>query len=170
MRAHVEASRASQATRAADQGPGPQRQAQLQVWPAQWPQSRDPIRQSLGNVMASLAPGLCGGGEDGDLPQDHLDRERWCRQPKGPERRMHGHRHAGVRLVQEGPTFLVALEAHLEHPAPLTAEDLWPYRPAPAPPCQRQALHRRTLMRHARSKKHRPRLLADLERRYREGN
>ncbi len=86
------------------------------------------------------------------------------------ERRIHGHRHAGVRLVQEGPTLLLALDAHLEHPEPFTAEDLWPYRHAPAPACQRQALHRRTIMRHARSKKRRPLLLADLERRYREGD
>ena len=35
---------------------------------------------------------------------------------------------------------------------------------------RRQALHRRTIMRHARSKKRRPLLLADLERRYRERN
>src|SRR4029453_9552291 len=37
-------------------------------------------------------------GEDGDLPQDNLDLERWFRQPKGHERRIHGHRHVGVRL------------------------------------------------------------------------
>src|SRR5262249_52306483 len=149
--------------------PWAQRQAQLQVLQAQWHQSSDPIRQSMGDVMASCAPGLCVGGEDGELPQDNLDLERWFRQPKGHERRMHGHRHAGIRLVQEGPTFLLALDAHLAHPAPFTVAELWPYRHAPARACQRQALHRRTIMRHARSKKRRPLLLADLERRYREG-
>jgi hypothetical protein len=47
-------------------------------------------------------------------------------------------------------------------------EDLLPYRTAEEPPCQRQALNRRKIMRKARSKKKRPKLLADLERRYRE--
>jgi hypothetical protein len=170
IRAHVEEVRAIQATLEAANGPCVQRQAQFQVLQAQVQQSSDPIRQSMGNVMASFAPGLFVGGEAGDLPQDNLDLERWFRQPKGHERRIHGHRHAGVRLVQEGPTLLLALDAHLEHPAPFTAEDLWPYRHAPAPACQCQARHRRTIMRHARSKKRRPLLLADLERRYREGN
>jgi hypothetical protein len=170
MRAHVEDVRAIQATLEADSGPWAQRQAQFQVLQAQLQQSGDPIRQSMGDVMASFAPGLFVGGEEGDLPQDNLDLERWFRQPKGHERRIHGHRHAGVRLVQEGPTLLWALDAHMEHPEPFTAADLWPYRHVPAPACQRQALHRRTIMRHARSKKRRPLLLADLERRYREGN
>jgi hypothetical protein len=170
IRAYVEDVRAIQATLEADRGPCAQRQAQFQVLQAQLQQSSDPIRQSMGNVMASFAPGLFVGGEDRDLPQDNLDLERWFRQPKGHERRIHGHRHAGVRLVQEGPTLLLALDAHLEHPAPFTAADLWPYRHAPAPAGQRQALHRRTIMRHARSKKRRSLLLADLERRYREGN
>ena len=170
IRAYVEEVRAIQATLEADRGPCAQRQAQFQGLQVQWQQSSDPIRQSMGNVMASLAPGLFVGGEDRDLPQDNLDLERWFRQPKGHERRIHGHRHAGVRLVQEGSTLLLALDAHMEHPEPFTVEDLWPYRHAPAPAGQRQALHRRTIMRHARSKKRRPLLLADLERRYREGN
>ena len=170
MRVYVEDVRVIQATLEADQGPCAQRQAQLQILQAQLQQRSDSIRQSMGDVMASCAPGWFVGGEDRDLPQDNLDLERWFRQPKGHERRMHGHRHAGVRLVQEGPTLLLALDAHLEHPEPFTVVDLWPYRHAPAPAGQRQALHRRTIMRHARSKKRRPLLLADLERRYREGN
>ena len=43
-----------------------------------------------------------------------------------------------------------------------------PYRGAREPPCQTQALDRRKVMRKAHSKKQRPALLADLERRYRE--
>jgi hypothetical protein len=43
-----------------------------------------------------------------------------------------------------------------------------PYRTAREPPCQRDALKRRKIMRKARSKKKRPILLAELERRYRE--
>jgi hypothetical protein len=88
--------------------------------------------------------------------------------PKSHERRIHGHRHAGVRIVQEGPTLVHALDAHATHPEPFTVADLLPYRAAPEPPCQKQAFHRRKIMRRARSKKTRPLLLADLERRYRE--
>ena len=45
---------------------------------------------------------------------------------------------------------------------------LLPYRTAREPPCQTEARNRRTIMRKARSKKKRPLLLAELERRYRE--
>ena len=133
-------------------------------------QRTDPVRQHMGRVMASFAPGLFVGGEACDLPQDTLDLERWFRHPKGHERRIHGHRHAGVRLVQEGPTLLLALDAHLTHPEPFTAVDLVPYRHSPAPVGQCQALYRRTIMRRARSKKQRPVLLAELEQRYLDGS
>lgn len=83
---------------------------------------------------------------------------------------MHGHRHAGGRIVHEGPTLLLALDAHVEHPGPFTAEDLRPYHSVPAPECQRQAMQRRTIMRRARSQTLRPLLLADLERRYLDGS
>ena len=128
-----------QATLAPDGGTCAERQAQFQVLQAQFHASDDPIQQHMGQVMASFAPGLFVGGEEADLPADNLDLERWFRQPKGHERRIHGHRHAGVRLVQEGPTLLMALDAHIAHPEPFTAADLWPYRHSPAPACQRQA-------------------------------
>jgi hypothetical protein len=85
--------------------------------------------------------------------------------PKGHERRIHGHRHAGVRIVREGSTMLLALDAQVSHPGPFDAADLLPYRWAPEPECQRQAINRRKLMRKARSKTKRPKLLAELERR-----
>jgi hypothetical protein len=166
IRAHVDDVWAIQATLELDGGTCAERQAQFQVLQEQFHASDDPIRQHMGHVMASFAPGLFVGGEEADLPQDNLDLERWFRQPKGHERRMHGHRHAGVRLVQEGPTLLLALDAHIAHPGPFTAADLWPYRHSPAPACQTQAMHRRAIMRRARSKKKRPLLLAELERRY----
>jgi hypothetical protein len=90
------------------------------------------------------------------------------RLPKSHERRIHGHRHAGVRIVQEGPTLVHALDAHASHPEPFIAEDLLPYRVARPPTSQTEAVNRRTIMRKARSKKNRPVLLAELERRYRE--
>jgi hypothetical protein len=165
----VEDIQAIQTTLEPDRGTWARRQEQFQVLQGQYQASDDPIRQHMGRVMASFAPGLFVGGEAADLPQDNLDLERWFRQPKGHERRIHGHQHAGVRLVHEGPTLLLALDAHLAHPEPFTAAELWPYRHSPAPACQRQALQRRTIMRRARSKKKRPLLLAELEHRYRKG-
>ena len=88
-----------------------------------------------------------------ELPQDNLDLERWFRAPKGHERRIHGHSHAGVRIVHEGATLLLVLNAHEEHPQPFTAEELLPYRQAQEPSDQLQAIHRRKVMRKARSPK-----------------
>jgi hypothetical protein len=120
----------------------------------------------MSKVMASFEIGLFAGGLRGDLPRDNLDLERWFRLPKGHERRIHGHRHAGIRIVQEGPTLLLALDAHRDHPGPFTGRDLLPYRDAQAPACQCQAIARRKVMRKARSTKKRPLLLNELEVRY----
>ena len=106
--------------------------------------------------MASFAAGLFAGGDVLASLHDNLDLERWFRLPKGHERRIHGHRHAGVRIVQEGPTLMLALDAHLAHPEPFTADDLRPYQDASAPACQDEAIHRRKIMRKARSKKNAP--------------
>ena len=103
--------------------------------------------------MTSFAPGLFAGGQAMAFLQDNLDLERWFRNPKGHERRIHGHRHAGVRIVQEGPTLLLALDAHLMHPEPFSATDLVPFQHASIPVCQTEAIHRRKVMRKARSKK-----------------
>ena len=65
---------------------------------------------------------------------------------------------------------VLALDAHSAHPGPFTVDDLLPYRTAREPPCQTEARDRRTIMRKARSKKQRPLLLAELERRYREAS
>jgi len=116
--------------------------------------------------MKSFLPGLFVGGDAVDLPADNLDLERWFRQPKGHARRIHGRAHAGVRVVQEGPTLLPALDAHLSHPQPFTFAELREYATAPVPVSQCLACARRTIMRQARSKTKRPLLLAALERRY----
>jgi hypothetical protein len=128
----------------------------------------DPIHKQMAQVMVSFLAGLFVGEGLFEEIKDNLDLERWFRLPKSHERRIHGHRHAGVRIVLEGPTLVHALDAHAFHPEPFTAEDLLPYRTAQEPPCQRQALDRRKIMRKARSTKNRPILLAQLERRYRE--
>jgi hypothetical protein len=126
----------------------------------------DPFHDHMAKVMSSFQPGLFVGGDEVDQVRDNLDLERWFRIPKGHERRIHGHQHAGVRIVQEGPTQALALDAHEAHPEPFTVDDLLPYRSARAPECQRQAMDRRKIMRKARSKTKRPQLLAELERRY----
>ena len=64
-------------------------------------------------VMAAFMVGLFAGIDLPDVPEDNLDLERWFRLPKCHERRIHGHRHAGVRIVQEGATLALVLDAHL---------------------------------------------------------
>ena len=126
----------------------------------------DPVHEHMTDLMGRFRAGLFAGGDDLAAVQDNLDLERWFRVAKGHERRIHGHRHTGVRVVQEGATMVHALDAHRTHPDPFGVEDLLPYRSAREPECQRQAIHRRGIMRKARSKSKRPKLLEELERRY----
>ncbi len=122
----------------------------------------------MAQVMTSFLAGLFVGEGKFEEVRDNLDLERWFRLPKSHERGIHGHRHAGIRIVLEGPTLVHALDAPATHPEPFTVDDLLPHRGARAPQFQEEALNRRKIMRKARSKKKRPLLLADLERRYRE--
>jgi len=126
----------------------------------------DSVYQHMGRVMASFKPGLFAGGGRADFPRDNLDLERWFRLPKGHERRIHGRCHAGVRIVQEGATMMMALDAHRHHPKPFTQIELCPYGNATIPECQKEAIRRRKLMRAARSTKTRASLLRNLEKRY----
>jgi hypothetical protein len=123
----------------------------------------DPIRQHMATLMISFLAGLFVGAGKFEEIKDNLDLERWFRLPKSHERRIHGHRHAGVRIVQEGPTLVHALDAHASHPQPFTVDDLLPYRAARPPTSQTEAVNRRTIMRKARSKKNRAVLLAELD-------
>jgi hypothetical protein len=136
----------------------------------QFEATADPIRHGMATVMLSFLAGLFVGEEEYEEVRDNLDLERWFRLPKSHERRIHGRRHAGMRIVVGGPTLVHALDAHTAHPEPFTAADLLPYRTAREPPSQTQAWNRHKIMRKARSKKQRPALLADLERRYREAS
>jgi hypothetical protein len=144
------------------------RQEKFQALIDRFEGAKDPIHQQMARVMISFLAGLFVGEGKLEEIRDNLDLERWFRWPKSHERRPHGHRHAGIRIVVEGPTLVHALDAHGAHPEPFTVADLLPYRTAREPPCQTEALNRRKIMRKARSKKKRPLLLADLERRYRE--
>ena len=166
IRGHVETVRFIQATLEPTLAPCFLREQQFERLGDQLRSSDDPIQQHMGKVMDSFQPGLFVGGNDVDQPRDNLDLERWFRQPKGHERRIHGHKHAGVRIVQEGPTLVHALDVHLRHPAPLTPDELLPYLHAQPPASQQQAIVRRKIMRRARSEKARPLLLAELEARY----
>lgn len=127
----------------------------------------DPVRQAMGTVMESFKPGLFAGGAALDSLQDNLALERFFRLPKSHERKIHGHQHAGVRLVQEGPGLVLALDAHHSHRRPFTQEELSPYLEAMPTEEELLAVERRKIMRRATSRKARPSHLADLERRYR---
>ena len=150
-----------------EEGNSAQRQAQFQELIERFVAQGDSFHEHLAKVMSSFQPGLFAGGDEVDQIRDNLDLERWFRLLKGHERRIHGHKHAGVRIVQEGPTKALALDAHRAHRGLFTVDDLLPYRSARMPECQRQAMKRRKIMRKARSKTKRPKLLAELERRHR---
>ena len=135
---------------------------------ARFEKSEDSIHHTMAGVMTSFLGGLFVGEGKFEGLTDNLDLERWFRVPKSHQRRIHGRRHAGVRIVQEGPTLVHALDVHLTHPSPFTVDDLLPYRNAQVPQSQQEAIKRRKIMRKARSKKQRPLLMAELERRYRE--
>lgn len=110
----------------------------------------------LAKVMKGWQEGLfvaVRGKGNANAPGDNLELERWFRVPKGHERKIHGRRHAGVRIVQEGATLLLVLDAHRDHSEPFTAQDLLPYRHAQEPADQVQAIQRRKVMRKARSPK-----------------
>src|SRR2546425_12699413 len=82
-------------------------------------------------MMSSFEPGLFVGGEAADLPADNLDLERWFKGPKGHERGVHGRRHAGVRIVRQGPTLMLALDAQVHQDGPFTVDDIEPYGSGP---------------------------------------
>jgi hypothetical protein len=166
IRCHVETIQEVAATLDPAVKKSTQRQSDFDAILARLDGDSDPIHKQMAGLMQSFRAGLFAGDDTFDQIHDNLDLERWFRLPKGHERRIHGHRHAGVRIVQEGPTLVHALDAHHTHPEPFGADDLLPYRSARAPTCQCQAIHRRKVMRKARSKTKRPKLLADLERRY----
>ena len=145
---------------------GDEREAQFISLQQVWQSNTDPVYQHFAKMMSRFEPGLFVGGEAADFPADNVDLERWFKGPKGHERRIHGHRHAGVRIVQQGPTLMLALDAHVHHDGPFTVGDLAPYGHARVPESQQQAVERGKIMRQARSRKKRSVLLADLEKRY----
>ena len=128
--------------------------------------SGEKVRMQMAVVMVAFSAGLFAGPEVDQEIRDNLDLERWFRLPKGHERRIHGRKHAGVRLVQQGATLMPTLDAHKDRDEPFKPEELLDYKDAKPPAQEQEAMHRRQVMRRARSKKQRPILLAELERRY----
>jgi len=143
-----------------------EREARCSALQQEWEASADPVEQHFAKIMSGFAPGLFVGGETAEFPADNLDLERWFKGSKGHERRIHGHCHAGVRIVRQGPTLMLALDAHVHHDGPFTVDDLELYGQARVPESQQQAVDRGKIMRQARSRKKRPVLLIDLEKRY----
>src|SRR6266568_79523 len=139
-----------------DEATGEECEGQFVSLRQEWEASVDPMHQQFAKVMSSFEPGLFVGGEGADFPADNVDLER----------RIHGRRHAGVRLVQQGPTLMLALDAHVHHNGSFTGDDLEPYRHSRVPASQQEALERGKIMRQARSRKKRPLVLTDLEKRY----
>lgn len=124
----------------------------------------DPIRKKMSEIMSRFQPGLFAGGDRLDFLRDNMDLERWFRLPKSHERKIHGRQHAGSRLVQEGPSLLLALDAHQSHPRPFTERELAPYLGAMPSPEELDAIERRKTMRRAASREALPGLLESLER------
>lgn len=143
------------------------RQARFQELQQRFEADADPVHQTMGEVMKSFEPGLFAGGDALGSLQDNLELERFFRLPKLHERKIHGHQHAGVRIVQEGPGLLLALDAHSSHRRPFTVEELRPYLGALPTAEEVEAVERRKIMRRATSRTALPGLLKDLERRYR---
>jgi hypothetical protein len=168
IREHGEAIQEVATTLNPKEGDGATRQEKFEELIERFASSPAAIHQPMAKVMISCLAGLFVGGAELDGIKDNRDRERWFRRPKSHERRIHGHRHAGIRIVPEGPPMVPALDAQVTHPQPFTVEDRLPDRTAREPPCQPEALARRQVMRKPRSPKKRPILLATLERRYRE--
>ena len=139
-----------------ENGPRRQRQARYGKLQREYQKQGGDFPAHLAKVMSNWAGGLfvrvrVKKGEE--LPTDNDDLERWFRKPKGHARRIHGRKHAGTRIVQEGPTLLPTLNAHEAHPEPFTAAELLAYRNAWEPVDQREAIQRRKIMGKARSKK-----------------
>jgi hypothetical protein len=143
-----------------------QRRREFEKLQKQFSRQKTPLARHMVKLMISFMAGLFV-RPIADLPEDNLDLERWFRKPKSHERRIHGRRHAGVRLVEEGPTLALTLDAHTHHPEPFVAADLIPYQSAQPPPSQQAAIASRRIVRKARSSKDRPAFLAELEERYR---
>jgi hypothetical protein len=156
VRQQVEEIARIEATLDQDSGTRPERRARYEKLQREYQSKGGEFYDHLARLLESWQPGLFLGprATKGERSlEDNLELERWFRKPKRHERQIHGRRHAGVRIVQEGPTLVLVLDAHDAHPGPFTTEELLPFWPAEEPLEQQEALQRRKIMRRARSKK-----------------
>lgn len=120
---------------------------------AKFAKTDDSVKKSMKTLMDSFEPGLFAGGDDPEIPRDNLGLERWFKNPKGHERRIHGHQHAGIRIVHEGATLIPALDAHLFQTEPFDCQDLLPYVEVKDPKSQTESIERNRIMKKGSSKK-----------------
>jgi hypothetical protein len=156
IKKQVEQVRAVAETLKEETGPRWQRKARYEKLRREYHRQGVSFSAHLAKVMRNWADGLfvrVKVKRAEARPTDNDELERWFRRPKSHARRIHGRQHAGMRIVQEGPSLLPTLNAHETHPQPFTAAELLPYWQALEPEGQREALHRRKVMRKARSKK-----------------
>jgi hypothetical protein len=92
----------------------------------------------MSQIMQSFEAGLFVG--DDNLPEDNLDGDKMVQKTFRHERKIHGHKHVGMRIVNEGPTLLLALDAHLLQSNPGTNQDLLPYVYVKPPESQIQSI------------------------------
>lgn len=116
----------------------------------------DKTYNAMAKMMTSFQVGLFAGAALTDYPHDNLNLERWFRLPKSHERRIHGHHHAGIRIVREGATLIPTLDAHSGHPGVFTKDELVGFAKATAPASQLASQQRHGVMKKARSKKTNP--------------
>ena len=126
----------------------------------------EPVARKMAGIMERWKPGLFAGGDALDFLRDNLDLERWFKLPKSHERKIHGRQHVGTRVVHEGPSLTLALDAHHRHRQPFTQEELAPYLGAKPTVDELDSIERRKIMRRAASRKALPTLLGELERQY----
>lgn len=160
---YVEDVKAVYATLDPEQGTLPTRKKRFDALVDRLESSRDEIRLTMAGTMERFRPGLFAGGPKLADLRDNMDLERWFRRPKSHQRKIHGRKHAGTRIVVEGPSLVLALDAHAHHHGPFTEEELRPYFGARPNATEREAVERRRIMSRAGSRKRLPQLLAELE-------
>jgi len=146
-------------------GSATERQAQFTRLQEEFAGLDNPFYHHVAGVMASFAAGLFVGGDTLPFLQDNLDLERWFRKPKDTSDASTGTGMQGCASCRKAPRSCWPWTLIVTHPEPFIAHDLARYQNVSAPACQVKAIHRRKVMRTARSKK-RVLLLTTLERRY----